>query len=69
MKKTLYDLFDEATPRELDSFSKELEAPVLSQEVISSVKNKVYAKTKLAQNENGRIITMKKEKNFTKIYI
>jgi uncharacterized membrane protein YkoI len=36
--------------------------------VISSVKNKVYAKTKLAQNENGRIITMKKEKNFTKIY-
>ena len=68
MKKTLYELFDEATPAELDNFSKELEASVLSQEVLSSVKNKVYVKTKLTKSEKGRIITMKREKKFTRIF-
>lgn len=69
MEKKLYELFNEATPSELDQFTEELQTPELEHTVLSSIKNKVYAKTKLDHyyNEKGRIITMKKEKNFTRI--
>ena len=47
MKKKLNELFDQATPRELDGFSDALNAPALSDETLASIKNKVYTKTKL----------------------
>lgn len=68
MKKTLYELFDQATPDELELLSSELEGNLLPQKVLSSVKSKVYAKTEFAHcnNEKGRIIM--KEKKFTRLY-
>lgn len=72
MEKKLYELFDEATPSELDQFAEELQASELEYAALSSIKNKVYVKTKLAHcyNEKGRIITMKKEiyKNLQEYY-
>ena len=47
MKKKLNEIFDEAKPQEFDQFSDELNAPELPDEVLASVKGKVYAKTKL----------------------
>ena len=47
MKKNLNELFDRATPQEMEQFSDALNAPALSNEALASVKNKVYAKTKL----------------------
>ena len=47
MKKKLNEIFDEAKPQEFDQFSDELNAPELPDEVLASVKGKVYAKTNL----------------------
>ena len=47
MKKKLNDIFDEAKAEELNQFSDELNAPELPDEVLASVKGKVYAKTNL----------------------
>ncbi|MBQ8399450.1 MAG: hypothetical protein IJX08_05705 [Clostridia bacterium] len=68
MKKTLYDVFDEATPSELDLLSEQMEAAELQHEMLASVKSKVYAKTQPVHvhNKKGRIIAMKK--NSTRIY-
>lgn len=46
MKKELHELFDEATSEELDLFAEELETTALSEAVLASIKEKVYAKTK-----------------------
>lgn len=51
MKKKLDEILDKAAPGELDRFSGELGEPKLPPEVLSSVKNKVFAKTGL---ENTR---------------
>ena len=53
MKKKLNEIFDEAKPHELDQFSDELNAPKLSDEVLASLKGKVYAKTKLKSKKNN----------------
>ena len=68
MKKTLYDVFDEATPSELDLLSEQMEAAELQHEMLASVKSKVYAKTQPVHvhNKKGMIIAMKK--NSTRIY-
>lgn len=50
MKKKLNEIFDEAKPQEFDQFSDELNAPELPDEVLASVKGKVYAKTKLKKD-------------------
>ena len=57
MKKKLNEIFDEAKPQEFDQFSDELNAPELPDEVLASVKGKVYAKTKLKSKKknNGGI--------------
>ncbi|MBE6543713.1 MAG: hypothetical protein E7675_04875 [Ruminococcaceae bacterium] len=76
MEKKLSEIFDQATPNELEQFSKELEFFELENEILSSVKNKVYAKTKLEKcyqktpknQKKGRIDSMKTEKKFTKVY-
>jgi hypothetical protein len=47
MKNKLNEIFDEAKPQEIDQFSDELNAPELPDEVLASVKGKVYAKTNL----------------------
>ncbi|MBR4034677.1 MAG: hypothetical protein IKJ04_07695, partial [Clostridia bacterium] len=51
MKKKLNEIFDEAKPQELDQFSNELDAPELPDEVLASVKGKVYAKTNLKKEK------------------
>ena len=69
MKKKLYEIFDGATPKELDGLYKEIKAEKLESELLASVKKKVYSQTKLAysDNEKGRIITMKREINLKRI--
>ena len=47
MKKNLRELFDKATPAELDAFADDLDASDLPPDVLASVKNKVYAKTNI----------------------
>lgn len=47
MKKNLNDILDEMTPEELDKLSAELKVEQLPDEVVSSVKEKVYAKTNI----------------------
>ena len=47
MKKNLRELFDKATPAELDAFADDLSASDLPPDVLASVKNKVYAKTNI----------------------
>lgn len=47
MKTNLHELFDGAKPEELEPFSDALDAPDLPPETLSSVKEKVYAKTGL----------------------
>lgn len=69
MKKTLYEIFDEATPKELEQLSENLKASItMDNEMLTLVKNKVYAKTKLAESRKGRIITMKKEIKFSRLH-
>jgi hypothetical protein len=53
MKKKLSEIFDEARPHELDQFSDEIHAPELPDEVLASVKGKVYAKTKLKKEKKN----------------
>lgn len=53
MKKKLYEIFDEANPEELDLFSDELNAPQLSDDVLASVKNKVYFRTDLKKGRKN----------------
>lgn len=53
MKKKLNEIFDEAKPQELNQFSDELNAPELPNEVLASVKGKVYAKTNLKKEEKN----------------
>ena len=60
MKKKLNEIFDEAKPKELDQFSDELNAPELPDEVLASVKVKVYAKTKVkSKRKNNSGIWMR----------
>lgn len=47
MKKKLNDILDEMTPEELDRLSTELNSEHLPNEVVSSIKEKVYAKTNI----------------------
>ena len=47
MKKNLRELFDKATPAELDASADDLDAIDLPPDVLASVKNKVYAKTNI----------------------
>ena len=47
MKKNLRELFDKATPAELDAFADDLDSSDLPPDVLASVKNKVYAKTNI----------------------
>ena len=54
MKKNLNDFFNEATPQELDQFSDELNAPKLPDEVLGSIKNKVYVKTNLTKEKKNK---------------
>ena len=46
MKKTLNNIFDGATPHELDVFSDNLNAKELPSETLTAVKQKVYEKNK-----------------------
>lgn len=55
MKKKLNEIFDEAKPQELDIFSDELNAPKIPDDVLASIKGKVYAKTKLKKNNNKNL--------------
>ena len=47
MKKKLKDILDNATPAELDAFADDQNAIDLPPDVLTSVKNKVYAKTNI----------------------
>ena len=47
MKKTLNNIFDEANAGEIDNLVKQNAAPEVSADTLSSVKDKVYAKTNL----------------------
>lgn len=49
MKKKLNEIFDEATPNELEAFRDNLTAPKLSEEELSSIKSKVYSKIEIKQ--------------------
>ena len=57
MKKKLNEIFDEAKPQELDQFSDELMAPELPDEVLASLKGKVYAKTNIKKDCKNEEIT------------
>ena len=60
MKKKLNEIFDEAKPQEIDQFSDELNAPELPDEVLASVKGKVYAKTKLKkENKTSKSVWLR----------
>ena len=47
MKKTLNHIFDEANANEIENFVKQNAAPEVSADTLSSIKDKVYAKTNL----------------------
>ena len=47
MKKTLNHIFDEANAGEIDNLVKQNAAPEVSVDTLSSIKEKVYAKTNL----------------------
>ena len=49
MKKNLNEMFDGMTPEELDKLSVDLNAEELPDEVMSSIKGKVYDKTNIAK--------------------
>lgn len=74
MKKTLYEIFDEARSTELDQISTLLEGSDLSWDTLARVKSKVYAKKQLdhcsknKEKNKERIITMKKENKFKRIH-
>ena len=53
MKNKLNEIFDEAKPQELDQFSNELTAPALPDEMLASVKGKVFAKTNLKKEKKN----------------
>ena len=60
MKNKLNEIFDEAKPQELDQFSNELTAPALPDEVLASVKGKVFAKTNLKkENKNTKSVWLR----------
>ena len=60
MKNKLNEIFDEAKPQELDQFSNELTAPALPDEVLASVKSKVFAKTNLKkENKNTKSVWLR----------
>ena len=54
MKKTLNNIFDGATPHELDVFSDNLNAKELPSETLTAVKQKVYEKNKLSKKSTTR---------------
>ena len=70
MKKTLYEIFDEARSTELDQISTLLEGSDLNWDTLARVKSKVYAKKQLDHYSKNkeRIITMKKENKFKRIH-
>jgi len=53
MKKTLHNIFDEANANEIDNLVNQNTVPEVSGETLSSIKNKVYAKTKLKKGTNN----------------
>jgi len=55
MKKTINDIFDEASAGELESLINQNEAPESSADILSAVKSKVYAKTGLAKRKRSFI--------------
>ena len=57
MKKNLNEIFDGATPHELDVLSEELHAKELPPETLNAVKQKVYAKTKLSKKSTNKVWT------------
>ena len=60
MKNKLNEIFDEAKPQELDQFSNELTAPALPDEMLASVKGKVFAKTNLKkENKNTKSVWLR----------
>ncbi len=48
MKKTINDIFDEAKPNEIENLVNKNDAPDVSADTLSSIKNKVYTKTGIA---------------------
>lgn len=55
MKKTLNDIFDEASASEIEDLVNRNAAPTVSDETLLSVKDKVYAKTGLKKKDKSRI--------------
>ena len=51
MKKTLNHIFDEANANEIDNLVKQNAAPEVSSDTLSSIKDKVYAKTNLKKEK------------------
>ena len=56
MKKTMHDIFDEATSAELDHLIKQNDPPEVSEESRLAIQNKVYIKTRLTAPRKKRRI-------------
>lgn len=54
MKKTMYDIFDEATASEIETLVNQNAAPDVSADTLSAVKSKVYAKTGIANSKKKK---------------
>ena len=54
MKKNLNEIFDEAKPQELDILTDSLNAAELPDEVLDSIKGKVYAKSGLKKAKKSK---------------
>lgn len=52
MKKTLNNIFDEASANELEKLVSQNAASDVSADTLSSIKNKVYAKTGITQTKS-----------------
>lgn len=59
MKKTLNNIFDEATANELEKLVSQNAAPDVSADTLSSIKNKVYAKTGITQTKTKKSIAFR----------
>ena len=53
MKKTLNNIFDEANANEIENLVNQNAVPEVSAEILSSIKNKVYAKTKISHTKKN----------------
>ena len=54
MKRNLKDIFDSATPDELDIISYKLESEEIKDATLESIKEKVFAKTNLKRSLGGK---------------